>query len=350
MRKYYIDNVRWLSISLLFPYHVFMIYNNWREPFYIKGVDSLFLSNFIVLVWPWFMPLLFVLSGIGTVYSLEKRSPGGYIKERLLKLLVPLVSGILLIIPSMAFFADKYHNGYSGTYFRHYIIFFTKFTDLTGYDGGFTPGHLWFVLYLLIISLITAPLIFLKRKIPAGNMNITVLLLLFLVPLLGQFVLDISGKSLGEYLAFFLLGYYIFSKDEVVEKFEKNKHILYLMFFGCMAVILIVFNKIINLGDTVYDIIAGLYAYTGIIVLLITAKKHLNKNNKVFAYLSKSSFCIYVFHQVWIVVIAYYVFKSIDAIILQIVITLLSSVVLTYGTYEIIKRIKIARFLFGMKG
>jgi fucose 4-O-acetylase-like acetyltransferase len=89
-----------------------MIYNNWGEQFYVKGIDSLFLSNIIVLTWPWFMPLLFVLSGIGAVHSLEKRSHGEYIKERFSKLFVPLVSCILFVIPSMAFFADLFHNGY----------------------------------------------------------------------------------------------------------------------------------------------------------------------------------------------------------------------------------------------
>jgi peptidoglycan/LPS O-acetylase OafA/YrhL len=326
-----------------------MIYNNWGEQFYIKGIDSLFFSNIIALIWPWFMPLLFVLSGIGTVHSLEKRPLSEYITERLLKLLVPLVSSILLIVPSMPFFGDKYHNGYLGNYFQHYIIFFTKFTDLTGYDGGFTLGHLWFVLYLFIISLITLPLILLKKKISISNLNIVVLLLLFVIPLLGQLVLDISGKSLGEYLAFFLIGYYIFSNDELLVKFEKSKYMLYTIFFGCMALIFMGFNKIINLKDIVYDIIAGLYAYTGIIVFLITAKKHLNKNNKIFTYLSKSSFYIYIFHQIWIVIIAYYVFKYIDNIILQILIILLSSIVFTYGTYEIIKKIRIIRFLFGIK-
>jgi peptidoglycan/LPS O-acetylase OafA/YrhL len=186
-------------------------------------------------------------------------------------------------------------------------------------------------------------------------MNIAVLLLLFVIPLLGQLVLDISGKSLGEYLAFFLIGFYIFSNEEALEKFEKNKCLLYSVFFGCMALIFIGFNKIVKveMKDIVYDIISGLYAYTGVIVFLITAKKHLNKTNKVFAYLSKSSFCVYIFHMIWIVLIAYYVFKRIDNIVLQIIIILFSSIVFTmvstYGTFEIIKRIKILRFLFGIK-
>jgi hypothetical protein len=184
MRKYFIDNLRWISILLLFPYHVFMIYNTFGEPYYIKGIDSLVLSNIIVLIWPWFMPLLFTLAGVSANYSLIKRYPSEYMKERLLKLFVPLFFGILLIIPCMTFFADKYHNGYSGNYLQHYLVFFTKFTDLSGYDGGFSPGHLWFVLYLLVISLVTAPLILFKKRINIKNVNTIILFLFFIIPLL----------------------------------------------------------------------------------------------------------------------------------------------------------------------
>jgi len=34
-----------------------------------------------------------------------------------------------------------FHNGYTGNCFEQYILFFTKLTDLSGYNGGFTPAH-----------------------------------------------------------------------------------------------------------------------------------------------------------------------------------------------------------------
>lgn len=41
-----------------------------------------------------------------------------------------------------------------------YKHFFTTFTDgLYGYDGGFTPSHLWFLIYLIAIALISFPVI-----------------------------------------------------------------------------------------------------------------------------------------------------------------------------------------------
>jgi peptidoglycan/LPS O-acetylase OafA/YrhL len=162
-------------------------------------------------------------------------------------------------------------------------------------------------------------------------------------------ILDISGKSLGEYLAFFLIGYYVLSNDNILEKFNKYRFTVYFLFFICMVLIFISFNKIIYFNDIIYDTIAELYAYMGIITFLLVAERYMNKSNKLFTYLSKSSFCVYLFHQMWIVVTAYYIFKIIGNSILQIVIILTISIVFTYGTYEIVKRIKPLMFIFGIK-
>lgn len=35
MRKHYIDNLRWITILLLIPYHAAMAWNVWGEPNYI---------------------------------------------------------------------------------------------------------------------------------------------------------------------------------------------------------------------------------------------------------------------------------------------------------------------------
>ena len=93
MRKHYIDNLRSLCILLLFPYHTFMIYNGF-ESFYIHGDVVKPLSDFILICSPWFMPLMFVLAGISSAFSLKKRETSQYIKERILKLFIPLVFGI----------------------------------------------------------------------------------------------------------------------------------------------------------------------------------------------------------------------------------------------------------------
>lgn len=92
MRKIYIDNLRWMVVLLLFPYHIFMIYNNF-ESFYIHENEIDGLSRILYALWPWMMPVLFTVASMGSAYALQKRLGGAYLKERVLKLFVPLLFG-----------------------------------------------------------------------------------------------------------------------------------------------------------------------------------------------------------------------------------------------------------------
>ena len=99
MRKIYIDNLRNYTILLLFPVHTFMVWNDFGSRFYVWLGESRLLSTLIVLVNPWFMPLLFVLAGISARHALEQRSRREYVKQRARKLLVPFLGGLLLLVP-----------------------------------------------------------------------------------------------------------------------------------------------------------------------------------------------------------------------------------------------------------
>ena len=89
VRKPFIDNMRWIAVLFLFPYHAARIFDG-IQPFYIKGPASELATDFVLSCTPWFMPLLFVVAGVSTRYALRKRSRRAYIRERFAKLLVPV--------------------------------------------------------------------------------------------------------------------------------------------------------------------------------------------------------------------------------------------------------------------
>ena len=144
-RLNYIDNLRSLTVFLLVLYHIALAYNSWGEANYIFFERVNPIASIVVFISPWFMPLMFLLAGVSASFSLKKRGTAVFIKERLKRLGIPLIVGIIFINPILSYVADKSHNGYEGNYFEHYFIYFTRFTDLTGYDGGFTLGHFWFI-------------------------------------------------------------------------------------------------------------------------------------------------------------------------------------------------------------
>ena len=353
MRKHYIDNLRWLCVLILFPYHTFMVYNNFGESFYVTGKEIAATSSVIMMIWPWLMPLMFLLAGVSSAYALEKRTGKEYAKERVSRLLIPLVFGILLLIPIQTYVAEVFHNGYTGGYFAQYILFFTKPTDLSGYHGGFTPAHLWFVLYLFVISMVALPVMLLykksEKKIPVHKIPFPLLLSLFVIPVFSQLILDISGKSVGEYLTWFLFGYFFVSSEAVQEKLQKYRFLLLGLLIACVLGYAIAGTKIEAYSVVLFEFLYAFYAWVAILTILGFGKRHLNFSNKATAYLSKASFSVYVLHQQWIVITAYFAVMWIHNIPVQMLAIMLASAVLTFGTYELFRRFSVTRFMFGMK-
>lgn len=306
MRKYYIDNLRWMSLLWLIPYHTAMAWNVWSEPNYIFFEENKLISSIVVFLSPYFMPLLFLLAGISTKYALQKRSHREYLRERVHKLLVPLLFGTAALMPILCYFGDKFNCGYNGGFLSHYAVFFTKYTDLTGADGGFSLGQFWFLLYLLIISLAAVGILKIAEKFPVKKpISFPVVLLLGLpLPILSE-ILSIGGKSLAEYLYIFLIGYFVFTDEKVTDSAKKYCRIL--MISGLAVSFLNVYLFIWS-GKS-YDVLNSVTKYISEWLMLISligfAKKYFNFNGKISRYLKARSFLFYIFHFVWVVTFQY---------------------------------------------
>ena len=353
MRKHYIDNLRWITILLLIPYHTAMAWNVWNEPNYIYIDSNKTISSIIVFLSPYFMPLLFLLAGISTKFALQKRTVKQYISERIKKLFIPFIFGTLLLMPIMTYIADKFNFGYDGNLFQHYPVFFTKFTDLTGADGGFSIGQFWFLLYLFVISILSLGIIaLLKKIIPDYKKEVPLWLIIILglpLPLFSE-LLSIGGKSLIEYTYVFLIGYYIFSNNNVISKIEKRKWIFLIV--GLTATILNVYLFI--WADTKYPLLNTITKYVSewcmLITLLGMGKRYLNAGSKIAVYMSQRSFAFYILHFIWVVLFQYLMFDTLqNNIVLLYIVPVFLSYIATLLCSEICIRIPVLCSLMGLK-
>ncbi len=115
----------------------------------------------------WRMPLLFFISGIGTVLALRSRSIGAFLVERHNRLLVPLVFGMLVIVPPQVY-CERVAAGQS---FSSYFAFWKTIFDFVPYPQGNTSWHhLWFVVYLFVYAILVMPLLALMQNRPGGAM------------------------------------------------------------------------------------------------------------------------------------------------------------------------------------
>ena len=160
MRRYEIDWIRNISILMLFVYHTCAIFCIFGD-FYIVSQEKNLLANlFIILMCVWYMPMLFFLAGASTYFSSKKRSFKQYLLERIKKLFIPFLFGIIFLVPPQTYLARLWRGESNLNYFEHLKYFFTTLTDFSGFDGAFTPAHLWFILYLFIVSIVAGIIIF----------------------------------------------------------------------------------------------------------------------------------------------------------------------------------------------
>jgi len=161
-------------------------------------------------------------------------------------------------------------------------------------------------------------------------------------------ILDFEGKSVGQFLALFLLGFFILSEDALIERLEKHRWLLL-----AISIILLISFLVIYYVDLDYGIVFDIYYYfimwMCILAILGMGKHFLNFSNRITTYLAKASFPIYFFHQTWLVAIAFYVFKFTSITAIQFVMIVVLSVSFTFLNYELFRRIPLTRFMFGIK-
>ena len=297
------------------------------------------------------MPLLFVLAGVSTKFALKKRTKKEYLVERVKRLLVPFLFGTILLMPIMAYIADKFNCFYSGGFLEHYVIFFTKYTDLSGADGGFSPGQFWFLLYLLVISIVAIGIIALLEKLESER-SIPFWLVFVLglpLPLLSE-LLSIGGKSLVEYTYLFMIGYYVFADEKIMSKVEKNSLLL-----CCIGLIITVLNVYLFIWAQVEFVLlnaGATYVSEWIMIMAVIglAKRYLNFSGKVSDYMNKRSFLFYIYHFVWVVLFQYILYGFVgNKTFVLFVGTVLLSYLATFVCCEINIRIPVLRFLTGTK-
>ena len=346
-RVHYIDNLRWLTVSLLILYHAAMAYNTWGEPNYIFFKEVKIFAAFISFVSPWFMPLMFLLAGVSARYSIQKRGISDFIKERFFRLGIPFVFGELCICPILSYVADVTHNGYSEGFFAHYGVYFSRFTDLSGYDGGFTLGHFWFLAVLLIVSLLSCAVI---RLVGRADDPLKLLIIGIALACIAAAAFDVNilGKRVVTYMCVYLLGYYYFSRPEYVRSLVKHKTLFTVLFLtaNLANTVLFVFvgsmpvlNNICNYASFVFAIPA----------LMMLACEHLDFSNRVTALNSAISYMFYIIHFPVTVLTQYLLAKAGAGAVLNLLLTVIIAYPLTYALCIAVNKTRYLRVLFGSK-
>jgi glucan biosynthesis protein C len=383
-RRYDLDWVRIGAFGLLIFYHVGMYYVTWgwhvKSPYASHTIEPLML-----LTNPWRLSLLFLISGVATAYLLDRRAsssgrtdkPSGFLGQRSIRLLLPLIIGMAFIVPPQSYLEVVEKLEYGGSYFDFMKLYFTAYHGFCrGTDCLILPtyNHLWFVAYLwvytvvlyLAIRALPATTRWLRAAVdqafsgagvlvwPVVFLSAARLALISAYPPNNAIVGDWYNHA--TYGMIFLFGFVLAGTRQPWISMERLRWVaLVLAILGWAF--MVAYNRyydadlaptppqmLLLLRRCVY----GAEQWLAIAAALGFARRHLNHDNAARRYLTTAIFPVYILHQTIIVVVAHALKPvNLPPAVEGPLLVLITATTCLVG-YEAIRRVAILRPLFGL--
>ena len=359
MRKHWMDNLRWVTVLLVLFYHVIYFYNNKGVFGGIGGFGPYpeypqYQDVVMYLLYPWFMPLLFLLAGISARYALEKHDGRTWFKARTRKLLVPGTVGL---------FVFHWMVGYFNTAVAARSGMLDGVPGVAKYAVWAISGcgPLWFIQDLWFFSL----LLLLVRKLDAknrfydacGRMGMIPIILLGILFCLGEYTLvrhprpETADGLFNLYKPFFylipfLMGYFVFANDTVQQKLRQAWiPLLCCAVVSGVALVVMTFGQDNTTPQYLASPLNCLYGWVMCLAMMGWFIAKFDKTNAFAGYMTRSSFGIYIVHYLVIVSLGYMmkVYTQLPPVALYLIL-IIAVFTLSPLIYETLRRIPFVRW------
>ena len=381
-RRNDIDWLRIIAMLSVFVFHCTRFFDT--EDWHLKNAQQsgLLFLMMRALVWPWVMELFFLVSGVGAWYLLRSKTAGEYLRERVKRLLIPLYTvGLFILLPLQFYFDQLTKAGYSGTFLGIIPHYFRRLglPRLTQSPSTLVPlpfsGHLWFLQYLLLISLMVLPLL-LWLKADRGQRVIATLaewserrggLFLFVIPLAlslialrGLFEAQRSWADFLWYAIYFIIGYVMAADQRFIGAFKRQVWVCLVLwlvaFFGGLGLLLKVFaytpsgQQSLSAMYVLYQTIWSISSWSAVVFMLSIGARYLKSYHKALDYGNEAVLPFYLFHQTIILGVGFFVIPWHMSILPKFLIIAAISFPLIGVLYVLLVRpFEAMRFFFGMR-
>ncbi|WP_405576992.1 acyltransferase [Streptomyces sp. NBC_01092] len=372
-RRTELDALRVFVVLGLVFFHAALVFSP-DDDFYVKNAQTTeVVTVFVGFGVVWAMPMLFLVAGLGSRYSIHRRGAGRFTRERLLRLGVPLVLATLVLCPLPQWLRLRAADpGYDESYWRFWPRFLTVHPDAADFpfvlDGEyFETGHLWFVVLLLTFSLLLAPVAapLAARALRMGQaverrpalLLLPALLLAAINAFLGMEE-GFAGWNRWAYLVFFLFGYVLADDDRVrgaLRRLAVPVGVAGLVLFAGTA------PGFVSLDDPFTErgafalVTRALFGAAGwcwvmAILGLLDRPREVRPASRTMVYLGIAALPVYVLHQPVVVALAYGVVGWSAPILVEYTVIVAGSLAVILALYEgLVRRTRLTRFLFGMR-
>ncbi len=383
VRRVDIDWLRVFATYLLFPFHAAMVFN--PAPFYhVRNGDlSMGMLVFAGFVSLWHMPLFFLLAGWSMVGSLRIRGGAGFVRERLLRLGVPLLVGCVFLMPPIKYLelASGLDANYRGLFvspalqagFRLVIprglpeappfheTFWQFLPTFYTHLSRFTWAHLWFVAYLLTFTLLYRPLV--SRIAERGRELRAVRAWWIYAPIVPLALVQVflrprwpGLQNLYDdwanvaYYSIYLLSGAMIARHGALERaiFTERSRALAIAIATTLGLLLAVLGVVTS--QTLVLAGSAVAAWCFVVALLGYARGARLPDGPMLAYLVESALPVYVLHQLAIVGIGYWLVQLPLGIAAKFVLLVTLSLAATIAVYQgLVRPVPVLRFGLGMR-
>lgn len=395
-RRYELDWLRAFVVLGLIPAHAAVIFSTTADLFIKNNQTSMLLSVLGAFAGAWGMPLLFLVAGASAYFALNRRTGGAYLKERILRLIVPFVFATLVIVPVQVYVIalnipnaaqvvglpihnPDYLSSYPAFYVEYLIDYFYFITHFSTSMAMIFWGHLWFIPRLFAYALVTLPLFFFFKS-PRGLRLIAALsdflrhrgaIFLFALPLvIVELLVKVSQVNaltahwplyddwvqFAFYLVYFIYGYLVFAIGSMPGAITRHGWAAFWLGVVTFALALSV-AKGLAINPLSYSLgyifglpIRSFVGWFWVIAILSMAFRRLGFTNGLLRYLNDAAFPIYVLHLPVLAIVGIYVIGLDMPWALKFVVIIVAALTLTVGLYELgVRHIGVMRMLFGLK-
>jgi hypothetical protein len=343
-RRHDIDWLRVIAIGLLLIYHIAIIFQPWA--LFIGFIRSdKFLENLwkpMTMLNVWRIPFLFYVSGMGLYFAMRKRNLKELLLERTKRILLPLLFGVVAIVP------------------LHFFIFQQYYNFPLGYSSHM--GHLWFLGNIFVYVLLLSPLFYFLLKNenetfrnrlssfmrnPLGPLAISVFFILEAVIAKPQiftlYAQTWHGFFLG-LLAFFFGFLFVYSGKEFWQTVSKWKWLYIVLATVLFTIRLFVFETNAPAYLMVIESNCWIFGVFGL------GYNYLNRPGKTLSYLSQAAYPVYIIHMIALYAGAYFILPLAISPFLKFILITFFTYIVCYIIYEfVIRRIGFIRPIFGLK-
>lgn len=373
-RRHDVDWLRVLAFILLIFYHIGMYYvADWG--WHVKSqYQSEFLQYPMLLINQWRMPLIFFISGFALCMVEPKIGATKLFSIRFFRVLIPLILGMYLIVPPQAFYEAIANHGYQGTYWIYWLSYIDSTSTILSEMrhsplGLVTWNHLWYLAYLWVYTLVYLVLrpIFTKVGVCVAQREISPAVL-FLVPVALMAIYGLTLKPYypktnaltddwynhAIYFTVFTLGYLAAKSQKhwsMIVSYRRAWLIGALIFYS--GLMWINAEPQLNYENKLTLVLVKLWVYANLWSWLLAvvgyAGAYLNRPSRLLNYLNEAILPWYILHQTVMIVLAVNIGHLALGGALESSAVVIGTFALCAGLYELIRRWKLTRFMFGMK-